>query len=1064
MRPPLLAALAASVLGAAAPAGAAGDPLVLARPSVRAFTERDGLPQATVHAIATDREGFLWVGTQDGAARYDGRSWQTVDMPGRAVSNFVRSVLAARDGSVWFGREDGGLVRLRSGRTETFDAAAGLPASRVNHVLERADGTVWAATHGGGVARLEGDRFVVAGRGLPDPRVWRLAEVRVPGRPARLLAACGGGVFELADDGRWVPLDLGTSLEGASANSLLDVSEGPDAGLWVGTFGAGLFRLRDGHATRFGPDEGLSSRLVTALAAVRGSDGGLVVWAGTRDEGVFRLAGERFERVPLGALRNEVYSLVAGTGADDSTLWVGTRLAGLVRVQEAPWVVFDGACGLPADQVFSILEAPGPGGGAAIWLGTGSGVAVLEAGSLRTFGPSSGLPSGQVHALAAFPEPGGRPGVWASLIGRGLWRFDGERWRRAEGGAGARADDAGALLATTDEQGRPELWVGTERSGAAVLTARAWRTFGRAEGLPGDAVTALLATRGPAGRTVWIGTRGGGLAELSGGRAVAVHDRRNGLPNNHVLALAEVAGPGGRRELWVGTRGGLARRTLDGSGAGWTVLSDETRPALPNNSVFVVLPARDGSVFLGTNRGVARVVPRADAEGGLEVVTYGPGEGLPSAASNWGGLVDSRGRVWVATAAGASVFDPARAASRRGTPHPVAVESVEVDGVPRPPGQALRLGPSERSVAFEYALLAFHGESLIRYRTELAGWDAAPTGWVAAPRREFTNLAPGRYVFRVWGRDAAGDVSGPAEMPFEVVPAWWRQPVALVLFSLLAAALGLAAVRFRERTLRRRAEELETLVKLRTRELEEARDAAEAATESKGRFLAHMSHEVRTPINAILGYAEILSDELRERGTEELVADVEKISRAARQQLSLVNEALDHSKLEAGGAELHLTEFDAGRLAREAAETAWPLVRKGHNRLETKGLETLGAVFTDEGKLRQVLLNLLSNAARFTEGGAVTLAAEREGGEVVLRVEDTGVGMSPEQLARIFTPYAQASSGTAARFGGTGLGLAISRGYCELMRGSLEVASEPGRGTTFTVRLPARLERRTGRA
>jgi len=131
-----------------------------------------------------------------------------------------------------------------------------------------------------------------------------------------------------------------------------------------------------------------------------------------------------------------------------------------------------------------------------------------------------------------------------------------------------------------------------------------------------------------------------------------------------------------------------------------------------------------------------------------------------------------------------------------------------------------------------------------------------------------------------------------------------------------------------------------------------------------------MSHEVRTPLNAILGYAEILSEDLRERGVEDLVADLDKISRAARQQLSLVNEALDHSKLEAGGAELHLTEFDAGRLVREAAETAWPLMRRGHNRLATSGLETLGTAFTDEGKLRQVLLNLLSNASRFTEDGS----------------------------------------------------------------------------------------------
>lgn len=1062
MRAPLLAALAVAALPAlsAGPrvAGAA-DPLLLARPSVRSYTERDGLPQATVHAIAFDSKGFLWVGTQDGAARYDGRAWQTVDMPGRAVSNFVRSVLASRDGSLWFGREDGGLVRTRGGATRVFGGAEGLPASRVNHVLEAADGTVWAATHGGGVARLEGEGFRPVGEGLPDPHVWRLAEVPGPGGRARLLAACGDGVAELSGD-RWAPLDLGTSLDGASANSLLALGEGTSSELWVGTFGAGLFRIRDGRVTRYGPAEGLGSRLVTALAAVRGADGDPVVWVGTRDEGVFRLAGERFERVPLGPARNEVYALSAGTGADASTLWVGTRLAGLVRVQEEPWVAFDSACGLPADQVFSVLEAEGPGGDPAVWLGTSEGIAVLEGGAVRTFGAGSGLPPGQVHALAAFPGADGRPRVWASLIGRGLWRLDGGRWSRAEATPAFRRDDTGTLLSTRDEKGTAELWVGSERSGVARLANGTWSSWRSAEGLPSDSVTALLATHGATGRTVWVGTRGGGLAEIAGDRVVAVHDRSGGLPNNHVLALAEVE-VGGRRELWAGTRGGLARRPLGVSGASWSVLSDETRPALPNNSVFVVLPARDGSVFLGTNRGVARLVPRRGAEGGFDVVTYGTNEGLPSAASNWGGLVDARGRVWIATAAGASVFDPALAAARPHAAHPLVVERIEVDGVLRPEAGPLRLGPTERSVAFEYTLLAFHGESLIRYRTELAGWDEAPTDWVAAPRREFTNLAPGAYVFRVWGRDASGVVSGPVEVRFEASPVWWRQPAALVLLSLLLAVVVLGVVHLRERALRRRAEELEALVRLRTRELEEARDAAEAATASKGRFLAHMSHEVRTPLNAILGYSELLAEELKGRGADDLVPDVEKIRRAAGHQLSLVNEALDLSKIEAGRAELHLTEFDAGRLVRESVEIVAPLVKKGHNRLETTGIDALGTVLSDEGKLRQVLLNLLSNAVRFTERGTIHVAAALDGGDFVVRVSDTGVGMTPEQLARVFTPYAQGGAGTAARYGGTGLGLVISKGYCELMRGSLAVESEAGKGSTFTVRVPARLDRRS---
>ena len=212
----LVAAAVAIVAGMAVHVSADVDPRVLARPSVRPYTERDGLPQGTIHAIAFDAEGFLWVGTQDGAARFNGRNWKRFDMPDRTVSNFVRAVLPARDGSLWFGREEGGLVRLREGVTTVFDRVEGLPAGRVNHLLETADGGIWAATHGGGVARFTGAGFVPVADGLPDLRVWQLLEGKSSGGDRRLLAACEGGVAELGDGDRWKSLDLGTSLAGVS--------------------------------------------------------------------------------------------------------------------------------------------------------------------------------------------------------------------------------------------------------------------------------------------------------------------------------------------------------------------------------------------------------------------------------------------------------------------------------------------------------------------------------------------------------------------------------------------------------------------------------------------------------------------------------------------------------------------------------------------------------------------------------------------------------------------------------------------------------------------------------
>jgi len=243
-------------------------------------------------------------------------------------------------------------------------------------------------------------------------------------------------------------------------------------------------------------------------------------------------------------------------------------------------------------------------------------------------------------------------------------------------------------------------------------------------------------------------------------------------------------------------------------------------------------------------------------------------------------------------------------------------------------------------------------------------------------------------------------------------------------------------------------------------ELLAARRAAEEASQSKSRFLASMSHELRTPLNAILGYSELLLEDAVADGREALRPDLERIQSAGRHLLGLINDVLDLSKIEAGRMELHLETFDVRDALAPVVETVRPLVEKRGNRLEARWGGALGTVRSDATRMRQVVLNLLSNAAKFTERGVVTLEAERMNGPaaagewLVLRVRDTGIGMTPEQLARLFEAFAQAEASTAGKYGGTGLGLAISKRFCEMLGGTITVTSEPGAGSCFEVRLP----------
>ena len=248
------------------------------------------------------------------------------------------------------------------------------------------------------------------------------------------------------------------------------------------------------------------------------------------------------------------------------------------------------------------------------------------------------------------------------------------------------------------------------------------------------------------------------------------------------------------------------------------------------------------------------------------------------------------------------------------------------------------------------------------------------------------------------------------------------------------------------------------LLEERTRQVELARDAAEAANVAKSSFLANMSHELRTPLNAIIGYSEMLIEEADDTGAGELTPDLEKIRSSGKHLLGLINDVLDLSKIEAGRMELYLESFDVGDLLTGVASTVRPLVQKNRSTLEVEAAPGLGSIRADLTRVRQVLLNLLSNASKFTEAGRITLRASREatpeGEDVVFVISDSGIGMSEEQMARLFRPFTQADASTTRKYGGTGLGLVITKHFVEMMGGVIEVASEPGRGTSFTVRLP----------
>jgi len=771
-------------------------------PSIRVFTDSDGLPVNSIMTLALDQKQYIWAGTQDGVAYYNGRQWTSLRMPKQGASNFVHDILAARDGSVWFATDGSGVFRWKDGEwLESYDATKGLPTNATRALLETVspDGvsTIWVGTREG-LARLEQGKWEIFKKasGLPDDRVRCLmATVSESGVPVVWVGTYGG--LGRLESGRWQTIDTNTGLPSNIVYCVLETTaENGVSVLWAGTE-MGLARLENGRWTTFDKNSGLPVNVVRSLRETHSPAGTRTLWVGTDSGGLARLENGKWTVFDTkGWLPNDLVWDLLETEALDGALWIATLGGGLVRLEGSNWTSLDTKNGLPNRIVFSFLETAVGNDQNAFWIGTyGGGLVRFEAGKQIVINAKSGLPSDYVQCLLETVSATGERVIWVGTEG-GLGRFEKGKWTAFRKKDGLPVDEVWDLLETTSDDGTQTLWIATSH-GLARLENGHLSAFDEHSGLPDKRLRSLHETRSKDGkRTLWVGTYTRGLAKFEDGKWTTI-DTSSGLPNNRVLDIFETRADSAKHQLWVGTGGGgVAVLDLDLPNAEWETISNARYPAMLNDYVYQIRQDASGRVYLTTNKGVVRLTPRPvsnSKEFPYSIYTFTTEDGLPSNECNAGAsLVDCRGRIWVGTVNGAAVFDPLRDREDH-QPKPLYVEKVLVRGQARTLTHGSSLPYDQNSLKFEFALLSHFRESATRYRTQLIGLEEKPTEWVPTPSREFNYLPAGDYVFKVWGRDHAGNISGPFELSLNVRPAPWRTWWAYSLYVLVIALLGAGA-------------------------------------------------------------------------------------------------------------------------------------------------------------------------------------------------------------------------------------------------------------------------------